>query len=135
MRGISSSNFPVAVNMTDLQGEKVVKIYAANSYNLALTQSGKLYGWGSNSNGVLLNGLTSGSTSVPTRMSTSLFDSDPIVKISAGTGHILVLTKSRKIYGWGMNSNRQVCLNEIQFVNSSHSLVHQIIAWNWDFFK
>lgn len=110
IRDTDPRQYLVAVSMINLQDEKVAKVYASNQYNLLLTESGKLYGWGSHSNGLLLNGITSGYTTEPTLMVTSLFDKDPIVKISAGVYTVLVLTKSNKIYGWGSNNFGEVRL-------------------------
>ena len=94
--------------MTDINREKLCKFYAGPTYNLVLTRSGNLYGWGAHSNGVLLNGKTSGSTSSPTRMNITTLENDSIVTISTGTNFVSVLTKSGKIYGWGLNTNGQV---------------------------
>ena len=96
------------MNVTNLEGDKVAKVYTGDSCNLLVTKSGKLYGWGSHTGGLLLNGQTSGFTSLPTRMVTPMFDSDPIVKISASSLNVLVLTQSNKIYGWGANTYGEV---------------------------
>ena len=112
-----SRQYLVAVDMRNLGGEKVEKFYAVESYSLLLTKSGKLYGWGTSSLGLLLNGLSGGSILIPTRLNNlNLFDSDPIVKISASGATVLVLTKSRKIFGWGMNDSGQVRQNITNFL-------------------
>ena len=98
----------VAVNLTNLNGEKILSISAGSDVSFVLTKSGNLYGWGTNSYGQLLNGKNTGLTTIPTRSNTTVFDNDPIAKISSGVSFVSVLTKSGKIYGWGLNSNGQV---------------------------
>jgi alpha-tubulin suppressor-like RCC1 family protein len=49
---ISSRNVPVAVNNSTI-GNRVVAIAAGEVHSMAITNDGKLYAWGVNSNGQL----------------------------------------------------------------------------------
>lgn len=72
---------------------------------LLLTRSNTVYAMGTNLYGELGLGDTSSRTSltlVPT-----IASNDPVVRMSAGTGHSLVLTQSGKAYGAGWNNARQ----------------------------
>ncbi|CCV64875.1 hypothetical protein BN85412980 [Alteracholeplasma palmae J233] len=95
---------------TGLNNEKIVDVSAGFSHALALTESGKLYSWGNNSVGEL--GLGSNSESVyyePREVTFFRENNIEIEKIYAGHYASYIVTKSKKVYSWGMNSNGKLC--------------------------
>lgn len=64
--------------------------------------------WGNGSNGRLGNGSSTTSfTPVNVIVTSGMSD---VIKIDAGSGHVIVLTDDNKVYTWGTNSNGQLGL-------------------------
>lgn len=96
---------PIAVNMSGaLAGKKVIAIAAGIHHNLALTDDGQVYSWGSNEYGQL--GGTGNSTSnVPIKVTTHGDLAGKVVtQIAAGAFHSLILTDDGKMFAWGYNA-------------------------------
>lgn len=67
-------------------------------YSIGLRE-GKLYSWGSNSDGVTGQGTFSGSTPLPTQIG----NRDDWIMVSCGRYHALAINDSGELYGWGSN--------------------------------
>lgn len=85
----------VAQTVTLPISDTAVYIAAGTTHNLAILQSGTLYGWGSN---------THGETTIP--ISTTI----GISQIAAGNGFSLALKSDGRLYGWGDNSLNQTTI-------------------------
>jgi len=77
----------------------VIAIAAGSYHNLALTADGKVYAWGSNSNGQLGVG---GNSAIQSR-AVEIQGLPAITAIAAGAFHSLVRTGDGRLFGWGAN--------------------------------
>ncbi|KAI0640772.1 RCC1/BLIP-II [Trametes meyenii] len=92
--------------------EKVVQAAAGVTFSVVLTESGKVFAFGSEEKGQLGNGQA-GERIVSAGKSTFDFETDPIlvrglverkiVKIACGPQHALALDSDGRVYGWGYN--------------------------------
>lgn len=104
---------PILINRQSLVDNKIVQISASHSHNLALTEDGDVYAWGSNNSGAL--GLDSGNgvIGIPTRVQGLISDKKIIGVETGGTGrsvssgHSFVITETGDVYSWGDNSAGQ----------------------------
>ena len=143
---------PVAVSLPS--GITVTAIAGGQSHSLALTSTGQVLAWGSNSYGQLGNGSTTNSS---TPVAVSLPSGTTVTAIAAGFYHSLALTSSGQVLAWGWNFYGQ--LGNGTTTNSStpvpvslpsgttvtaiavgfyHSLAltssGQVLAWGWNFY-
>jgi alpha-tubulin suppressor-like RCC1 family protein len=86
-----------------LKGLNVKAIAAGDAFAVALTDGGKIYTWGSNSNGQLGNGSTDNS-STPVEVS----DFSGVKAIAAGSAHTIALKNDRTVWTWGDNDSGQL---------------------------
>lgn len=95
---ISQMNIPPGYNLLNipkaLQGN-VKDISAGPSFNVGLDTDGNVYVWGNK---------TKMTKTVDLKNIPDEVKNTRIVKVAAGTDHILALSESGKIYGWGINS-------------------------------
>jgi alpha-tubulin suppressor-like RCC1 family protein len=82
--------------------ERVVAIHGGTQHSLALTESGKVYGWGGNRFGQVGDGTRRASVSKPVQI-LSLPEGDHVVSLKAGHDYSLALTKQGVLYAWGSN--------------------------------
>ena len=87
-------------------GVKVTQIAAGCNSAYALTSTGQVYAWGSDSVGELGNGSHSGSVSSPVLVEMPV-GVQP-VQLSAGNSDGYVLTSTHEIYAWGSNALGQL---------------------------
>ncbi|MGN0106988.1 MAG: Ig-like domain-containing protein, partial [Hominilimicola sp.] len=112
----TTSNKSVPVRITALDeimekdGSRVISVYAGEYHSVALTDTGKVYTWGSNEYGQL--GLTneSGNAIIADKVPTpTLVNGLPAIsKIAAGAIHTVALAKSGLVYTWGDNQKGQL---------------------------
>ena len=89
-------------------GEKLRTVAAGREHGLALTESGKVYSWGNNTNGQL-GRTTSGTTNrTPGQIPAASFNNKKITGIAAGSYHSLAIDEDGKVYGWGLQNNGRV---------------------------
>ncbi|MES2922712.1 MAG: HYR domain-containing protein [Verrucomicrobiota bacterium] len=115
---IPNSSVPVAVDISGaLAGKTVVSIAAGTNHSLVLSSEGRVYAWGSNSDGQL--GKSVGYNSqIPVAVDTSgVLAGKTVVAISAGVNHSLALTQDGKIIGWGNNGSGQLGNNGPSYSN------------------
>lgn len=112
-------DLPTAVSTAGaLAGESVIAIAAGTSHSLALTASGRLLAWGSDTNQQLGNG-SFGSSTTPTAVNLAVaFPGERIVSLAAGSIHSLALGSGGHIYAWGSNASGQVGNNGFIDVDS-----------------
>ncbi len=102
------------------EGEKIVSISSGMRHSLALTESGRVFGWGSNEWGQLGTGKSGGSFNKPVLIeifssSDGLNTDVEIAKISCGQRHSLLLSRDGDVYAFGDDTFGQVCANLIQY--------------------
>ena len=148
----TNSRTPVAVSLPS--GTTVTAIAAGYSHSLALTSTGQVLAWGSNSAGQLGDGSTIGS-SIP--VTVSLAPGTTVTAIAAGGSHSLALTSTGGALAWGSNqygqlgngtttsSSTPVAVNVPSGITitavgagstASHSLAltsgGQVMSWGWN---
>lgn len=96
--------------MKTLATKHVVQISCGQFHSLVLTNSGELYGFGSNIHGQLGLGFDSEKVTKPTLIKSLL--GIPTAYISSGGNHSFVLTKSGAVYGFGKNLFGQLGVND-----------------------
>jgi alpha-tubulin suppressor-like RCC1 family protein len=101
-----------------------VKISAGSNFSMGLTDSGVLYGWGTNSNGQLGNGTT-GSRSSPTAV---IAVSANWTHVSTGTTHTLGIAGG-VAYAWGYGGNGRLGTNSTFSQSIPTSIVGGITNW------
>jgi len=80
-------------------------ISAGYSHSAAITSTGRVYTWGSNSNGQIGDATTT-NKNVPTEISSRI--NGTVTSISAGGIHTIVLTSTGRIVAWGYNGYGQL---------------------------
>lgn len=99
----TDSNVPVAVNMSGvLAGKTVIAISAGYGHALALTDEGKVYGWGSGG-GAIGDGTTDMRASPVAVVTSGALAGKYVIAIKASQFHSLALTADGKVYAWGYN--------------------------------
>ena len=115
--------YPQKINLC----EPVKSISCGDEFTMALTISGKLYGWGDNYWGQLgprvipsgnnLGILPSGSPEeglgnerIGDGPQTPLNLCESIESVHCGDSHVVALTRNKNIYVWGNNKYYQLCL-------------------------
>ncbi|XP_035730999.1 RCC1 and BTB domain-containing protein 1-like isoform X1 [Vespa mandarinia] len=105
--GISSNQgAPRKIN-SSLTGKKVVSITCGQTYSMAVTNNGEIYGWGHNGVGQLGNGTYTNQLN-PCKV-TGLIGI-VIEKVACGYAHTLALSDEGVLYVWGSNSYGQLGL-------------------------
>ncbi len=114
-QGVSgTANFPNEVKDPSGNGPLtgIVAIAGGGNFGLALSDSGKVYGWGWNSAGQTGRGTVDNPVQLPAPVlaedGTELTN---IVAISAGYHFSLALTADGRVYGWGTNEYGQLGQN------------------------
>jgi alpha-tubulin suppressor-like RCC1 family protein len=105
---------PVAVNMTGVLAGKTVKAIAGCMDSSAvLTEDGKVYTWGNNSNGQLGVGSNIDSLLPVAVVSGGSLAGKVVDQIACGFNHMLALTRDGQIFAWGLNTSYQLGNNTI----------------------
>ena len=112
----------IKVNFGKYNG-RINDISAGTIHNIALTDDGNIFSWGSAQGGQL--GLSENyliqpqfknklSVSSPTlisiKQSKNIEEPTKIIKVSCGEAHTIVLTSKKEVYSWGFGSNGQLGL-------------------------
>jgi alpha-tubulin suppressor-like RCC1 family protein len=104
-----SSNVPVAVSAGAMPaGTTITQIVAGEDFALALSSTGKVYGWGNDSNGQLGDG-GSGAPNAPVALAAGVIPAGTrITQLAAGDGFALALSSTGKLYAWGDGAQGQL---------------------------
>ncbi|MDT4950217.1 MAG: hypothetical protein QOJ37_2812 [Pseudonocardiales bacterium] len=100
---VTSRAQPVAVKLP--VGTTVTSVAAGYLHSLAVTSTGGVLGWGSNSNGQVGNGGAA-NTAVSTPVAINL-GSGLAASVGAGALHSLAVTTTGAVYAWGDNASGQ----------------------------
>ena len=95
--GTTASSETAAVRVTGLEG--ISEVDGGRNFGLGVTNSGRVYSWGSNQQGDLGNG-PGPSQSTPEQIR----GLDNVVEVSAGNNHSLALLSDGQVMAWGDNS-------------------------------
>lgn len=94
---------PVAVSMPS--GVRFAQVEAGGLHSIALTDDGRAYAWGNNSDGAIGDGSnTDRHTPVPVAMPVGT----TLVNVSSSGSHALAVTDDGRVFGWGFNVLDQV---------------------------
>jgi hypothetical protein len=97
-------------NQFDLQeDDKIIEISIGFWHSSILTQTGRVFTWGSNGSGRLGDG-TSFNSDIPIEITDNfdLLENDYIVQIEMGGWHSAALSKMGQVYLWGWNEYGQI---------------------------
>ena len=100
----ASSDTPVRAKLPE--GTKVTSLFAGCAHTLALTTTGKVLAWGSDSAGQLGNGRTGGHRDTPVQA--RLPKGTTVAAISAGCDHSLARTAKGHVLAWGIGHNGEL---------------------------
>lgn len=100
---VTLRNTPVTV--TGLGGVTITRVAAGTNHSLGLDSLGRVWAWGSNSNGQLGDNSTT-QRNAPVLISS--FGGSTVAAIAAGGTHSLALTTAGQVYAWGLNSSGQL---------------------------
>lgn len=113
----TSSNVPVAVSMSSLNGEGIRDIQAGPNNTCAVSTSGAPYCWGSNSYGQIGDGTTA-SSAVPVPVSNSGVLAGKTVRKVTTYEQTCAIDSDARASCWGLNNNGQVGNNSTTNVSS-----------------
>ncbi len=97
---------PTEVPLTLPAGTTITQLSAGDSFSLALTSDGVVYGWGDSRQGQVGDGTSATSRTSP--VLTAGMTGKTITQISAGGPHALALDSDGKVYSWGQNAQGQI---------------------------
>ena len=109
----TNRSVPVAVNtaagVSALAGKTVVAVAAGNNHSLALCSDGTVAGWGDNYYGLLGDGSSYNTRSVPVAVNTtagvSALAGKKVVAVAAGEKHSLALCSDGTVAAWGYDNS------------------------------
>ncbi|ROR04058.1 alpha-tubulin suppressor-like RCC1 family protein [Delftia acidovorans] len=104
---IAKRTRPVQVDLTPLDGSKVVALAAGYFHTLALDEQGHLWAWGWNSDGELGDG-TNADRNRPVQVDLAPLDGSKVVEVAAGGFHTLARDEQGRLWAWGQNSGGQL---------------------------
>ncbi|CAG2163192.1 unnamed protein product [Oppiella nova] len=88
----------------ELSEQNIYQFINGEDFVLAINSEHRLYSWGRNDRGQLALDAPTYGTTKPKIISIDI----PVISVSCGANHTLVLTGSGHVYGWGSNDRGQV---------------------------
>lgn len=95
---------------TGIKGQKLAKIAAGDMHMAVLTKEGKVFSWGYNDYGQLgwgLHGEGRVGQQKPNQVK-GMIEAEEVADIDCGGAHTAAVTKSKRVFAWGSNSNGQL---------------------------
>ncbi|XP_076999000.1 putative E3 ubiquitin-protein ligase HERC6 [Tamandua tetradactyla] len=92
--------------LTDI---KIIQVSCGHFHSLALSQDGRVFSWGKNSDGQLGLGKEFPSQASPQRVKS--LEGIPLAQVAAGGDHSFALSLSGTTFGWGSNKASQLALS------------------------
>ncbi len=127
------SNKKTDLNLTTIKEMGNIKdISAGVAHTLVLLEDGSVYASGQNADGQLGDGTT-----VPSSVFVKVADNDgfingdvnnPVIAISAGGYHSLILTKDNTVYGFGKNLHGQLGVGTSGSANSKYLKPKKVVS-------
>lgn len=113
--------YPEEVSTLSNMGDNISEVSAGASFSMASSQNGSVWLWGSNSFNQL--GVPASQRYyVASPLLLSALSQKRVVKICAGGYHAFALTSDGELYGWGRNSEGQLCLGHNNAVASPEKI-------------
>jgi len=88
--------------------ETIIQVAASSFHNLALTDAGNLYAWGTNGSGQLGDNTITQRNAPVKVLAGAIPATEQVTQIAAGSNHNLVLTDAGNLYTWGDNWSGQL---------------------------
>ncbi|MDK1703200.1 VWD domain-containing protein [Serratia rubidaea] len=104
---ITDRHRPVQVDLTPLDGHKVVAIATSDWNNVALDDLGRLWAWGYNGLGQLGDGTTTNQHR-PVQVDLTPLNGRKVVAVSAGSSYFFVVDDHGELWTWGANNYGQL---------------------------
>jgi len=92
-------DYPVVLDIDNFDGEGLKDIRCGHNTTAAITESGRLYMWGSQKYFLCGNGVSSGYYDTPTVV--EFFKDKPVRDVQLGPTTTFVITESGSLYSWG----------------------------------
>ena len=108
---IDQISSPVLIDPSYFNNEKIILLCLGGRHSGAITESGKLYMWGSNTDGQLGLGDTQ-NRNIPSLVPPITFNNERIISLSLGYYHSGVVTETLKVYTCGYNIFGQLGLGD-----------------------
>jgi alpha-tubulin suppressor-like RCC1 family protein len=104
----TDANLPTLVDVPNKQDKsgKLVRLAAGYHHSMALTDSGRIYSWGTGDVGQLGHGPQKKRCSVPSMIAST--SNQRFIAISASENHSVALTDDGHVYTWGHNRWKQL---------------------------
>ena len=107
------NNYITPMNITDsfslIDDELVMQIALGNRNSGAVTSKGRVFVWGSNSNGQIADGGTwDVATPYDLTPRFNLEEGEKIVQLAIGFSHMIALTSGARVFTWGNNFSGQL---------------------------
>ena len=115
---------PTLIPQSSFNNEKVVSLSLGVEHSGCITETGKLYMWGSNGDGQL-GDETIVSKTVPTLIPQSRFNNEKVVGLSLGGNFSGCITETGKVYMWGQNNYGQLGDGTTTYYRSVPTLIPQ----------
>jgi uncharacterized repeat protein (TIGR02543 family) len=108
-QNIADKSTPTLISFTGLGSAETIKnVDIGALHSVAVTTTGRVFGWGANSFNQLGDGTTVSKPS-PTLISfTGLEGGETIRNVYLGNGHSLAVTTNNRLYAWGLNNLGQL---------------------------
>lgn len=116
----STSSSAVQVKFDD-ENIKIVQVKASGNFSLALDDKGQVWAWGKNNYGQMGQPEAFGKSDQLTPIKITIPQNEKITSIAAGKGHILVLSETGIVYGWGLNASSQLGYYGYQYKNTDEA--------------
>ena len=140
-----SSSTPIRVDFSTANAVgRIVQVVTSANSSYALDDKGQVWGWGSDAYANLGDGKTCTATNsclnihaTPTRI--QVLDNTPtkpndihhkekVIQLAAGRDHVLALTNTASVYGWGLNDSSQLGYNGQAFKGTKEAWTDIIVT-------
>lgn len=140
-----SSSTPIRVDFSTANAVgRIVQVVASANSSYALDDKGQVWGWGSDAYANLGDGKTCTATNsclnihaTPTRIQVldnnltkpnDIHHKEKVIQLAAGRDHVLALTNTASVYGWGLNDSSQLGYNGQAFKGTKEAWTDIIVT-------
>lgn len=140
-----SSSTPIRVDFSTANAVgRIVQVVTSANSSYALDDKGQVWGWGSDAYANLGDGKTCTATNsclnihaTPTRIQVldnnltkpnDIHHKEKVIQLAAGRDHVLALTNTASVYGWGLNDSSQLGYNGQAFKGTKEAWTDIIVT-------